>query len=101
MAKQRNVYGEIDSLTDLREVFLDIRKDVDQADSRPALTELHRRAGYLITLSHAPSWEEKFGEDISKIRSTAEDEFGMTARKINHQAEEIGTEANYDESWGN
>ncbi len=100
MAKQRNVYGEIDSMTDLREVFLDIRKDVDQADSRPALTELHRRAGYLITLSHAPSWEEKFGKDISNIRSVAEEEFGKTARKINSQAEDIGTEANYDESWG-
>lgn len=100
MAGERNVYGEIDNVTDLHEVFLDIRKDVDRANSRPALTELHRRAGYLITLSQAPTWEKKFGHDIAKIRSAAEDEFCRTARKINRHAEAIGTDANYDETWG-
>ena len=30
----------------------------------------------------------------------AEDEFAKTARKINSRAKEVGTDANYDEKWG-
>lgn len=96
----RHIYGEIDHKTDLKDVFLQIRKDVEEAEDRSALTELYKRAGYLITLSHAPAWEKKFGEDIEEIRETAEEEFVKTARMINRQAEEIGTEADYDEAWG-
>ncbi|QIL90306.1 hypothetical protein GNX18_11500 [Microbulbifer sp. SH-1] len=101
MADDRHIYEGIDNKTDLREVALKIRDDVDEASDRAALTELYRRAGYLVTLSHAHSWKEKFGDDIGEIRQTAEEEFGITARKINRRAEEIDTEADYDESWGN
>jgi hypothetical protein len=30
----------------------------------------------------------------------AEDEFANTARKINRRAEEVGTDPDYDETWG-
>ena len=100
MAEDRHVYGEVDNKTDLRELFREIRKDVDDADSRSDLTELYRRAGYMITLSYAPSWEEKFGDDAEELRDVAEEEFARTAREVNRQAERIGTEADYDESWG-
>lgn len=100
MPEDRHIYGEIDNKTNLRDVCLQIRKDVENADSRAALTELYRRAGYLITLSYAQSWQEKFGDEIQGIRETAEDEFGTTARKINSRAKEIGTDADYDEAWG-
>lgn len=100
MAEDRNIYGEINNKTNLHDVFLQIRKDIDKADSRAGLTELYRRAGYLITLSYAQSWQEKFGDDIDEIRATAEDEFRTTARKINSRAEEINTAADYDVAWG-
>ena len=100
MPTDQHIYGEIDNKTNLRDVFLQIRKDVEGADSRAALTELYRRAGYLITLSYAQSWQEKFGDEIQEIRDVAEDEFGTTARKINSRAQAIGTEADYDEQWG-
>ena len=100
MAKDTHVYGEVDNKTDLKEVFSEIRNDVEKADSRSELTELYRRAGYLITLTNAPSWEDKFGDDIDEIRDVGEDEFSKTARKINSQAEKIGTDADYDEKWG-
>jgi hypothetical protein len=100
MAKDRNIYDDIDNKTDLRDVALMIRKDVDDADSRDELTELYRRAGYLVTLSHAQSWEKKFGNDIGEIREVAQEEFAKTARKVNRRAEDIGTDADYDESWG-
>ena len=100
MAKDRQIYGEINSKTGMKKVFLAIRRDVDEAKSRPALTELYKRAGYLITLTHAPSWQEKFGKEARELRKLGEEEFRKTARKINRRAEQIGTEANYDEKWG-
>src|ERR671918_2798571 len=100
MATNRQIYGEIDSKTDMKNVFLAIRKDVEEAASRPALTELYKRAGYLITLTHAPSWKEKFGKEASELRELGEEEFEKTARKINRRARSLGAVADYDETWG-
>jgi hypothetical protein len=100
MAHDTHVYGEVNSLTGLKEVFREIRRDVAEAHSRPALTELYKRAGYLIALTRAPSWQEKFGAGVSKLRQAAEDEFATTARKINRRAKQIDTEPDYDEKWG-
>jgi hypothetical protein len=100
MAQDTHIYGEVKSKTDLKKIFTEIRHDVEEARSRPDLTELYKRAGYLITLTHAPSWEEKFGKEAAQLRKVAKEEFGTTARKINRRAEQIGTEANYDETWG-
>ena len=100
MTHDRHIYGKIGSESGMRQVFMDIRRDVESADSRPALTELYRRAGYLITLTYAPSWEEKFGSDDAALREVAKEEFGKTAREINRRAAQIGTEADYHETWG-
>lgn len=100
MHHDSHIYGEVNSKADLKKVFAAIRDDVDKAKSRPDLTELHKRAGYLVTLSHAPSWEEKFGHEITDLRQAATAEFSVTARKINRRAKAIGTDADYDESWG-
>jgi hypothetical protein len=100
MAKDRQIYGEINSKTDMKKVLMAIRRDVDQAKSRSALTELYKRAGYLITLTHAPAWKTKFGRDAAALRKVGEEEFGKTARKINRRAKQIGADADYDEKWG-
>ncbi len=100
MAQGTHVYGEVKSRTGLKKIFAEIRQDVDKAKSRPDLTELYKRAGYLITLTHAPSWEEKFGKEANQLRTVAKDEFTTTARKINRRAKAIGTDADYDETWG-
>jgi hypothetical protein len=100
MTQDRHIYGEVNSKTGMRRVFTDIRRDVASAKSRPALTELYKRAGYLLTLTHAPSWEEKFGRGASALRKVGKEEFRKTAHKINRRAAQIGTEADYDESWG-
>jgi len=55
MAEDRHIYGEVQSPTSLKQVFRAIRRDVKQAQARPGLTELYKRARYLITLTHAPS----------------------------------------------
>ena len=100
MAADRHIYGEVNSKTGMRQVFTDIRRDVASAGSRPALTELYKRAGYLITLTHAPSWEEKFGRGAASLRKVGEEEFRKTAKKVNQRAARIGTEADFDEKWG-
>ena len=98
--QDRHIYGEVNSGTGLRKVFTGIRRDVSNARSRPSLTELYRRAGYLITLTHAPSWEEKFGRKAATLRTIGQEEFRKTAKKINSRAKQIGTEADFDEKWG-
>ena len=100
MAATRQIYGEVNNMTGMRKVYAEIRRDVQEAHSRPALTELYKRAGYLVTLTHAPSWQEKFGRDASKLRAVAQEEFRKTAHKINRRAAQIGTEADFDETWG-
>src|SRR5436853_5227548 len=100
MAHDTHIYGEVTSKTSLKKIFLEIRHDVEEAKSRPTLTELYKRAGYLITLTHAPSWEEKFGRKAASMREVGREEFRKTAKKINRRAEQIGTEADYDEKWG-
>ena len=100
MAQDTHIYGEVQSKADLKKIFTEMRRDVEEARSRPDLTELYKRAGYLITLTHAPSWEEKFGKEAAQLRKVAKEEFGPTARKINRRAAQIGTAADYDETWG-
>jgi hypothetical protein len=100
MGQDPHIYGKVESQTGLKTIFKEIRRDIDKTHSRPDLTELYKRAGYLITLTHAPSWEEKFGNEVAALRKAAEKEFGTTVRKINRRAKQIGTEADYDEQWG-
>ncbi len=100
MATDRHVYGEVNSKTGLKKVFIDIRHDVSGAGSRPTLTELYKRAGYLITLTYAPSWEKKFGRQAGSLRRISQEEFRKTAQKINSRAKKIGTDADFDEKWG-
>ena len=69
MAHDTHIYREVKNKSDLKKIFLGIRHDLGTAHSRPALTELYKRAGYLITLTHAPAWE-KFGREVlSCVRS--------------------------------
>ena len=100
MAGDRQIYGEVNNKTSMKRVFGNIRRDVEAAGSRSALTELYKRAGYLNTLTHAPTWQEKFGRDAAALQAVGVEEFRRTARKINRRAAQIGTEADYDETWG-
>jgi hypothetical protein len=100
MRQDRHIYGEVKSKTGMHRIFADIRREVADAKSRPALTELYKRAGYLITLTHAPSWQEKFGKGAASLRKLGKEEFHKTAQKINRRAAQIGTAADFDDTWG-
>ena len=97
---ETHIYGTVDNESDLDRIFRDIRKDVEEAKSRAGLTELHKRAGYLITLTFAPNWEKKFGAISAAMREEARKQFTPTAHAINRRAAAIGSKADYDETWG-
>lgn len=99
MLEDKLLYFEVDNTTSLKNIFSEIRADVDRADSIFKLDGLYYRAGYLITLVYDAFWERKFVDEIDQMRDVAEAEFRETARKINQHAEEIGIAGNYDEVW--
>jgi hypothetical protein len=96
----QHVYGDVNNEADLRKISGEIRDDISKANIREDLTKLFRRAGYLVTLTYSPAWQEKFGAKANELRRLADDEFATTARKINQRATQIGTDADYDETWG-
>ena len=98
MAGDTHLHGKVNKI-DLRRIFRSIREDVEKATSRKDLTELYKRTGYMITLTHATPIDEKFDRTIKIERGIAEREFARTARKINQRAKKIGIEANYSETW--
>jgi hypothetical protein len=100
MATDRPTYGEVETTTDLKRAFAALRRDAEHADTHERLTELYRRAGYLITLTHAPSWRERFARQADDLRRAGQREFSTTAHTLNQRARAIGIEADYDEVWG-
>ena len=98
MTRDTRIHGEVNKI-DLRRIFREIRKDIEEATSRRILTELYKQAGYMITLTHSTPINEKFGNPVKIDRRIAEGEFARTVRKINQQAKKIGTEPNFNESW--
>lgn len=93
-------YGEVDSAADLDRVFAAIRADVDKAQSRAELRRLDHRAGYLVTLTYSRPWRVKFGDQLARLREEAVRQFHATAQAINRRAAAIGTEADFQEDWG-
>jgi len=94
------VYGHVSSKADIDHIFAEIRDDLGHARSRATLTELYRRAGYLITLTYAPSWEERFGDTATALRHEAEADFRKLVKQLNAKAERIGEKGDFDENWG-
>ena len=84
---------------DLHNVFREIREEVEKAQTRENLTELYKRTGYMITMTHATPVEEKHDREMKRRRETTEREFSRTVQAINKRAKEIGTEADYHENW--
>lgn len=84
---------------DLHQVFQEIREEVEKAESREELTELYKRTGYMITMTHATPFEEKHDMDMKRRRETTEQEYAQTVQLINNRAKELGTDADYNENW--
>ena len=97
---QQEVYGQVSNAADLRQIFAAIQRELPQATTRDDLTRLYRRAEYLVTLTYAPTWQQKFGDQLPGLRQVAERDFGTTAGAINERARTLGVAADYDATWG-
>jgi len=84
---------------DPRGRFKEIRESVEKAGSQEELTELYKRAVYMILMTHSSPVDEKADPKIKGKREMTEREFTRTVRMINKQAEKIGVEAAYNENW--
>jgi len=98
MTRDTHTDGEVHE-KDLYHVFRGIREDVEKAESSEELTELYKRTGYMITMTHATSIKEKSDRQMKRRRGIAEREFGRTVRAINKRAKQIGAEADFSENW--
>ena len=98
---ETHTHVEGNARTDLRGRFKEIREALDQAQSKEELTELYKRAVYMILMTHSSPIDEKVDRDLKRKRETAERQFTRTVRAINRHAKKIGLEADYDENWQN
>jgi len=94
-----NIYGEVNSVQDIRDINRQIRTEMAGVRGRDQLTELKKRADYLCALAMAPSWRQKFGGKISRILKAAKEEDQTTTERANSLASKHGWEADYD-PWG-
>lgn len=98
--KTRNeIYGDVNSAEDLREIDRKIRKEMEGVHRREELTELKKRSDYLCALTMAPSWKEKFGSRSGDMLDVAMEENERTTELANRIAEKHGWDADYD-PWG-
>lgn len=101
MTSETHTHVDGNARTDLRGRFKEIRESVEKAQSKEELTELYKRAVYMILMTHSSPIDEKFDREMRRKRETTEREFTRTVRLINRQAGKIGVEADYDENWKN
>jgi hypothetical protein len=95
-----NIYGEVTSVTSIREINRKIRDEIRSVSDRKHLTELKKRSDYLCTLTQAPSWKEKFGSRSGRMLAVAKEEDERTTRLANGVARRKGLGPDYD-PWGN
>jgi hypothetical protein len=98
-AGRGHIYGEVNSIKDIRELNRTIRQEMDRVKTREQLTELKKRSDYLCTLTFSPAWKTKFGEKVNRLREVAMEENRKTVQHANEVARRHGWPADYD-PWG-
>jgi hypothetical protein len=98
-AERRHLYGDVESIKDIRDINRMIREEIDQVETREQLTELKKRSDYLCTLTFSPAWRKKFGEKVTRLREAAMEENRKTVQHANELARRHGWPADYD-PWG-
>jgi hypothetical protein len=98
-AERRHLYGEVNSIKDIRDINQTIRQEMDRAKAREQLTELKKRSDYLCTLTFSPAWKKKFGDRVTRVREVAMEENRKTVQHANDVARRHCWPANYD-PWG-
>lgn len=95
MAGQRNIYDDVTSITDVRDINREIRHLIREANSQDEIEELKKRSDIICALTQAPSWRERFGRKTSKFLRVAREEDERTTRVANSVARRRGFGADY------
>ena len=90
---------EINSETDMRAAFANIRDEAETSPAAANLTLLYRRGADLLELLDRPRFQERVGAQLDEIRRAAEEEFAMNAHVLNRRAREVGARTHYAEEW--
>jgi uncharacterized protein YegL len=90
---------DVNPRTDLRGTFKEIREDIEKAESKENLTELYKRAVYMILMTHSSPIDDKLDRELKRKRETTEREFARAVRMINRRAKKLGMEPDYNEDW--
>ena len=98
MTSESHIHHMESDPTHLRSRFREIRDTLEQAGSQEELTELYKRAVFMILMTHSSPVNEK-DREMKRRRETTEREFGRTVRMINRRAKKLGLEAEYSEDW--
>ena len=98
-ATEQDIYGDVNSPADIRDINRTIRKQMEGVRRREELTELKKRSDYLCALAMAPSWKTKFGSKSGEVLRAARDEDKKTTEHANRIAQKHGWDADYD-PWG-
>ena len=98
MTSQNHAHDMESDPTNLRARFREIRETLEQAGSQEELTELYKRAVFMILMTHSSPVNEK-DREMKRRRGVTEREFGRTVRMLNRRAKKIGAEAEYSEDW--
>jgi hypothetical protein len=94
-----DIYGDVNTLADMREINRKIREEMRRVRTREQLTELKKRSDYLCALTLSPSWKKRFGEKSPRFLEVAREESAKTAKLANEIARQKGWDADYD-PWG-
>ena len=94
-----HVYGEVNSLEDLRSINRNIRSEIGKTADQEGLTELKRRSDYLCTLARSPAWRKKFGAKTDRYLEVAREENRRTVDKVNSTARRHKFDTFYN-PWG-
>ena len=95
MAENEDIYGDVSSLEDIREINEQIRKEMHDVGEQAELTELKKRADYLCALTLSPSWQSRFGDRSPRFLEVAREEDERTTRIANDIAQRKGFDVEY------
>jgi len=99
MSETTNIYGEIRSLDEFRDLFRQLRDEVAKAEDRNGLTEIKKRSEYLCTLADNPIWRDEYDRGGLKSLEVARAEDEELSKLLNERARNLITGGDAYRPW--
>jgi hypothetical protein len=89
MSETTNMYGEITSLDELKELFRQLRDEVGKAEDRHKLTEIKERSEYLCNLADNPIWRDEYDRGGLQALDVCKSEDAALTKVLNERARDL------------